>query len=72
MLFNPLNTKSDDINTIQEFINEFDSDDVINTHEEIEEASTVSKYITSLVSNCYQKSNRSIYVVLEYEKENPQ
>ena len=60
MLFKSPNLKSEEINTIQNFINEFDSDIVTSSPEDTDEVSNVSKYITSLVSNCYQKSIEDI------------
>ncbi len=58
MLFNTEFVKSDEINSIQNFIDEFDND--IQFSEEVREASNVSKYISSLVSGCYQKSVEDI------------
>ena len=53
-------TKSEDINTIQDYIREFDSEIQTVSPDEAQEVSNVSRYITSLVSNCYQKSIEDI------------
>ena len=53
-------TKTEEINTIQEYIKEFDSEIQTVSPDEVQEVSNVSRYITSLVSNCYQKSIEDI------------
>ena len=60
MLFQTPNLNSEEVNNIQSLINDFDSDIVTSSSDVAEEASTVSKYLTSLVSNCYQKSIEDI------------
>ena len=60
MLFNTDFIKSEDISSIQNFIQEFDEEINTVSPEEIQEASNVSKYISSLVSGCYQKSIEDI------------
>ncbi len=60
MLFIKDIIKSDDINSVQDFINDFDSDFDVNTFEDAQDISNASKYITSLVSSCYQKSIEDI------------
>ena len=60
MLFSTDFIKSEDISSIQNFIQEFDEEINTVSPEEIQEASNVSKYISSLVSGCYQKSIEDI------------
>jgi len=56
MLFTLENINSEEIKSIQDFFEEFDSQIKTITPEEAQKATNVSKYINSLVSNCYQKS----------------
>ena len=53
MLFTTDTVKSDDLNSINNFFLQFDSEPVIQ-NDEVE--TQVSKYVTSLVSSQYQKS----------------
>ena len=58
MLFTTETIKSEDLNSINNFFSQFDSEPVIHQEEEVE--TKVSKYITSLVSSQYQKSVNDI------------
>ena len=60
MLFVTETVKTEDINNIHNFFAEFDSEVKTILPEEAEEETTVSKYITSLVSSQYQKSIEEI------------
>ena len=60
MLFLNQNVKSEDLNNIQNFFAEFDSQIKTVSPDEADAQSSVSKYITSLVSNQYQKSVEDI------------
>ena len=60
MLFDTTNFKSQDIDTIQNFFNDFDSDTVSSHQEQQEDTPSVSKYLSSLVTNYYQKSIEDI------------
>ena len=60
MLFTVESIKNEELNSIQNFFEEFDSEVKTVTPEEAEQESNVSKYITSLVSNCYEKSVNDI------------
>jgi len=60
MLFVTETVKTEDLNTIQNFFAEYDSEVKTVSPEEAEEVSKVSKYITTLVSDCYQKSVEDI------------
>ena len=62
MLFTANNIKTEEINSINNFFdnihNEFEA--VVTVQEEIQEETTVSKYISSLVSNQYAKAIEDI------------
>ena len=60
MLFIQDTVNTQDINTVNNFFTEFDSDLNILLPIENEKENTVSKYITSLVSSEYQKSIEDI------------
>lgn len=60
MLFTVESIKNEELNSIQNFFEEFDSEVKTVTPEEAKQESNVSKYITSLVSNCYEKSVNDI------------
>ena len=60
MLFVTDTVKTEDLNNIQNFFAQYDDEIKTVLPEELEEESTVSKYITSLVSNQYQKSIEDI------------
>ena len=60
MLFVTETVKTEDINNINNFFSEFDSEVKTVLPEEVEEETTVSKYITSLVSSQYQKAVEDI------------
>ena len=60
MLFTTESIKSEELNKIQDFFAEYDSEVKTVTPEEAEEVSTVNKYLSSLVSNQYQKSVEDI------------
>ena len=60
MLFTSEIIKSDELKSIQNFFDEFDSQIKTVTPEEAQQATNVSKYINSLVSGCYQKSVEDI------------
>ncbi|MCQ2744043.1 MAG: hypothetical protein MJ230_04510 [bacterium] len=60
MLFVNETVKREELNTIQDFFAEYDNEIKTVTEEEAEVETCVSKYITSLVSGCYQKSVEDI------------
>jgi len=60
MLFTTEAIKSEEMKTVQNFFAEFDSEIKTVTPEEAEEATSVSKYLNSLVSVCYKKSVEDI------------
>ena len=60
MLFIKDLVNNEELNKVQNFFTEYDSEIETITQEEVEKTSCVSKYITSLVSVCYQKSVESI------------
>jgi len=60
MLFVTETVKTEELNKVQDFFAEYDSEVKTVSPEEAEEASKVSKYITTLVSDCYQKSVEDI------------
>jgi hypothetical protein len=60
MLFTTESIKSEELNTIQNFFAEYDNEIKTVSPEEAEEVSTVTKYLSSLVSNQYQKSVEDI------------
>ena len=60
MLFITENIKSEEIKSIQNFFEEFDSEIKTVSTEEAEQETSVSKYINSLVSGCYKKSVEDI------------
>ena len=60
MLFTTQTVKSEDLNKINEFFNEYDKEVETVEENEIEKESCVSKYISSLVSSKYQQSIEDI------------
>jgi len=60
MLLNQETVKNEEINAVQDYIKEFDTDINTVSEEEVQEVSNVSKYIVSLVSSCYKKSVEDI------------
>ena len=60
MLFVTETVNSEDLNKINNFFAQYDEEIKTVTPDEAEVESTVSKYITSLVSNQYQKSVEDI------------
>ena len=61
MLFITETLKQEDLNNIQNFFEEYENSQVeVQTVEEPKEETSVSKYITTLVSSCYQKSVEDI------------
>ena len=59
MLFVTETVKSEELNNIQNFFNEFEAVETVDVNEEVA-PSNVSLYLTSLVSNQYQKSVEEI------------
>ncbi len=59
MLFTTETIKNKEIEAINNFFNEFDAVETV-APEEAEKETAVSKYITSLVTSCYQKSVEDI------------
>ena len=59
MLFTTETIKNKEIEAINNFFNEFDAVETV-APEEAEKETVVSKYITSLVTSCYQKSVEDI------------
>ena len=59
MLFTTENISSKEIESINNFFNDFEAVETV-TPEEAQKETAVSKYITSLVTNCYQKSVEDI------------
>jgi len=57
MLFVKQEIKTEEINSINNFLNEYEN---VQAVEENDSVSTISKYITSLVSSQYQKSVNDI------------
>lgn len=60
MLFIQDTVKESELKNIQNFFSEYDNEIQTVTPEEAEEASNISRYISSLVSGCYQKSVEDI------------
>ena len=60
MLFVTESIKTEDLNNINNFFAEYDTEVKNTEKEEAEEVSAVSKYISSLVSSCYDKSVQDI------------
>ena len=60
MLFTNDVIKTEDLNNIHNFFAEYDSEIKTVSADEVQEETCVSKYITSLVSGCYQKSVEDI------------
>jgi len=60
MLFVTELVKKEEINTIEEYVNEYDTGIVAVSEDTLEEVNNVSKYITSYVSSYYQKSVEDI------------
>ena len=56
MLFNSNFIKNDELDSVVNFFSEFDSQEDTAPNQDVQEASSVSQYISSLVSSCYQKS----------------
>ena len=59
MLFTTETINNKEIEAINNFFNEFDAVETV-APEEAEKETAVSKYITSLVTSCYQKSVEDI------------
>ena len=55
MLFTTETISNEEIKSIDNFFNEFESVETVSV-EEAKQETTVSKYINSLVTSCYQKS----------------
>ena len=55
MLFTTETIKQNEINEMDNFFSEFENTE-IQTKEETEDKTSVAKYLTSLVTSCYQKS----------------
>ena len=60
MLFQASKISQDELNNINNFFMEYDREVETVTPEEAEEETTISKYVTSLVTGCYQKSVEDI------------
>ncbi len=60
MLFTTETINNNEIESINNFFNEFDSAVETVAPDEAEKETAVSKYITSLVTSCYQKSVEDI------------
>ena len=61
MLFTTKTVKTEEIDNIYDFFAEFDNEiEAVDVAEEVAQESTVSKYISSLVSGQYQKSVEDI------------
>jgi len=60
MLFVTEIVKKEEISTIEEYVNEYDTGIVAVAEDTVAEANQVSKYITSYVSSYYQKSVEDI------------
>lgn len=60
MLFTVESIKNQELKSIQNFFEEFENGTQNVQQEEVVEANKVSKYLTSLVSTCYQKSVEDI------------
>ena len=60
MLFTTESIKAEELKTIQDFFAEYDAEVKTVTPEEANEVSTISKYLSTLVSNQYQKSVEDI------------
>ena len=59
MLFTTETISNKEIESINNFFNDFESVETV-TVEEAEKETSVSRYITSLVTSCYQKSVQDI------------
>jgi len=60
MLFIQETVKQEELNKIQNFFNEYDNEIKTVSPDMADEETTVSKYISSLISGCYQKSVEDI------------
>lgn len=60
MLFTTETISNKEIESINNFFEQFDSEIETVTVEEAEKETSVSRYITSLVTSCYQKSVQDI------------
>ena len=59
MLFTTQTVSNKEIESINNFFNDFESVETVSV-EEAEKETSVSRYITSLVTSCYQKSVQDI------------
>ena len=59
MLFTTNTVSKEDLNKVNNFFNDFEAVETV-TPDEAQKETAVSKYITSLVTSCYQKSVEDI------------
>ena len=60
MIFTANGLSNEELNSINNFFDEYESELLTVTPEEAQEETSVSKYITSLAGNCYAKSVEAI------------
>lgn len=60
MLFTEQNITNEELKSISNFFDQFESELTTVSPKEAQQESSVSKYITSLVTGCYQKSVEAI------------